>query len=52
MEGFPALGAEVLAIARSPIGGAKSARRSRGAGNREYLALVRRYGDQGGMDDL
>jgi predicted rRNA methylase YqxC with S4 and FtsJ domains len=42
VEGFPALGAEVLAIARSPIGGAKSARRSRGEGNREYLALVRR----------
>lgn len=51
VEGFPALGAEVLAIARSPIGGAKSAKRSRGEGNREYLALVRRYSPSSQMDD-
>lgn len=34
------LGAEVLAVTVSPIGGAKSARRSGGAGNREHLVLV------------
>jgi 23S rRNA (cytidine1920-2'-O)/16S rRNA (cytidine1409-2'-O)-methyltransferase len=44
VAGFPALGAEPLAIARSPIAGAKSARRGRGEGNREYLVLVRPKG--------
>ena len=51
VEGFPSVGAEVLAIARSPIGGAKSAKRSRGEGNREYLALVRRYSPSSKLDD-
>jgi predicted rRNA methylase YqxC with S4 and FtsJ domains len=51
VEGFPALGAEVLAIARSPIGGAKSAKRSRGEGNREYLVLVRHYGPSDPLDE-
>jgi 23S rRNA (cytidine1920-2'-O)/16S rRNA (cytidine1409-2'-O)-methyltransferase len=42
LAGFPALGATVVAAMRSPIGGAKSARRSRGEGNREYLVLARK----------
>ena len=38
---FPALGASVVASMRSPIAGAKSARRRGGEGNREYLVLAR-----------
>ena len=38
------LGARVAASMRSPIGGAKSARRSGGPGNREYLVLATKAG--------
>ena len=34
------LGAVVLGVVESPLGGAKSARRSGGPGNREFLALL------------
>ena len=40
IEQMPALGVRVEAVAESPITGAKSARRSRGGGNREYLVLA------------
>ncbi len=40
LDQFPALGADVLASTASPIPGAKSARRRRGEGNREYLVLL------------
>ncbi len=42
LASFGDLKAEVLAVTPSPIGGAKSARRSGGPGNREYLVLTRR----------
>jgi 23S rRNA (cytidine1920-2'-O)/16S rRNA (cytidine1409-2'-O)-methyltransferase len=40
LDTLPALGVEVVASMRSPLGGAKSARRSGGPGNREYLVLA------------
>ena len=40
VEGFEALGARVLAMMISPLGGAKSARRTGCVGNREYLVLA------------
>jgi 23S rRNA (cytidine1920-2'-O)/16S rRNA (cytidine1409-2'-O)-methyltransferase len=42
--GFEALGAQPIAVMLSPLGGAKSARRSGGTGNREYLVLARPTG--------
>ncbi len=42
--GFEALGARPIAVMPSPLGGAKSARRSGGTGNREYLVLARPTG--------
>ena len=42
--GFEALGARPMAVVPSPLGGAKSARRSGGTGNREYLVLARPTG--------
>ena len=42
--GFEALGARPIAVVPSPLGGAKSARRSGGTGNREYLVLARATG--------
>ncbi len=44
--GFEALGARPIAIVPSPLGGAKSARRSGGTGNREYLVLARPIGPE------
>ena len=41
LDGFPDYGCEVLAVTVSPLGGAKSARRSGGKGNREYLVLAK-----------
>ncbi|MHC4786288.1 MAG: SAM-dependent methyltransferase [Planctomycetota bacterium] len=41
---LPRLGARVVASMRSPITGAKSARRSGGQGNREYLVLATKAG--------
>ncbi len=40
VEGFEALGAQALAMMISPLGGAKSARKTGGIGNREYLVLA------------
>ena len=40
VEEFEALGAQALAMMISPLGGAKSARKSGGIGNREYLVLA------------
>ena len=40
VAGMPRLGARVVASMRSPLGGVKSARRSGGHGNREYLVLL------------
>ncbi|MCH7799235.1 MAG: TlyA family rRNA (cytidine-2'-O)-methyltransferase [Planctomycetes bacterium] len=40
VEGFEALGAQPLAMMISPLGGAKSARKTGGIGNREYLVLA------------
>ncbi|MHC4384549.1 MAG: SAM-dependent methyltransferase [Planctomycetota bacterium] len=44
VAGMPQLGARVVASMRSPLGGVKSARRSGGRGNREYLLLVSQTG--------
>ena len=41
---LPRLGAQIVASMRSPISGAKSARRSGGQGNREYLVLATKVG--------
>ena len=41
VEGFEALGAQALAMMISPLGGVKSARKTGGIGNREYLVLAR-----------
>ena len=40
VEGFEALGSQALAMMISPLGGAKSARKTGGVGNREYLVLA------------
>jgi 23S rRNA (cytidine1920-2'-O)/16S rRNA (cytidine1409-2'-O)-methyltransferase len=44
LEALPRLGAQVVASMRSPLGGAKSARRTGGKGNREYLVLAAKAG--------
>ncbi len=41
VDDFPDFGCEVLAVTVSPLGGVKSARRSGGPGNREYLVLAK-----------
>ncbi|MFO0875255.1 MAG: SAM-dependent methyltransferase [Phycisphaerales bacterium] len=46
VEEFPALGVRVAGIVESPLVGAKSSRK--GAGNREFLALLVRSADPGG----
>ncbi|MEQ8769911.1 MAG: TlyA family RNA methyltransferase [Phycisphaerales bacterium] len=44
---LPALGVEVLGWAKSPVlGGAAGKRRKRGAGNPEWLALLRRFSER------